>query len=329
MVWSSVLPAFLASIVEFVEALTIVLVVGVTINWKSSLLGAGAAVLTLAALVAVFGSTLVLFIPIEILRLVIGIILVLFGMQWLKKAILRFTGLKALHDEAAIYEENMEELKARGEIDTSKFNGFGFATAFKSVLLEGLEVAFIVITFGATATTDKIQGVWSATIGALLAFVIVAALGFLARKPLTKVPENTLKFIVGIMLVTFGTFWAGEGLGVNWPMADLFLFVLIAFFLLLTAVIVNWLKPYAKTERKRAAGSGMTSTRGMVANFLNEVFDFFCGDWSIFYGVAATIILVDLMEHMPALASVASVASVIFMAGVSLSLASALKREIS
>lgn len=256
MVWSSILPSFLASMVEFVEALTIVLVVGVTINWKSSLLGAGAAALTLAVLVAAFGSTLVLFIPIEVLRLTIGIILILFGMQWLKKALLRYSGLKAMHDEAAIYEEQMRQLKAHGEIDPGKFNGFGFLTSYKSVLLEGLEVAFIVITFGSTAATDKFNGIWMATVGASLALLIVVILGLAIRGPLTKIPENTLKFSVGIMLVTFGTFWAGEGLGIQWPYTDLFLFVLITFFLALSVILINWLKPYGIRQKKLASAGG-------------------------------------------------------------------------
>jgi len=257
MVWSSVIPAFLASTVEFVEALTIVLVVGVTINWKSSLLGAAIATLTLAALVTVFGSTFVLLVPIEILRLVIGIILVLFGMQWLKKSVLRYSGLKALHDEAAIFEEEMRQIKAIGGIDSRRFNKFGFLIAYKSVLLEGLEVAFIVVTFGATAAIDKIQGVISAAIGASLALLVVVLLGLVIRGPLTKIPENTLKFIVGIMLVTFGTFWAGEGLGVKWPLQDLFLIALAAFFLILCAAIVRWLKPYGFAPKTHGIDSGV------------------------------------------------------------------------
>ncbi|VBB07574.1 ferrous iron uptake permease iron-lead transporter [Lucifera butyrica] len=256
MIWSAILSSFLASLVEFVEALTIVLAVGVTVNWRSSLFGAGMAMVTLAALVAIFGSTLIIFIPIGILRLVIGIILVLFGMQWLKKALLRYSGLKAIHDEAAIYEEEMRQLKAMGEVNDRKFNAFGFATSFKSVLLEGLEVAFIVITFGATSAIDKMQGIWNATIGAFLAFLVVVVFGLIARGPLTKIPENTLKFIVGIMLVTFGTFWSGEGMGIEWPFADLFLFVLAAFFILLSAAIVRWLKSHAITQKKFNTNAG-------------------------------------------------------------------------
>ncbi len=245
MVWSSAISAFLASLVEFVEALTIVLVVGVTINWKSALSGTLAAVLTLAGLVAVFGTALVQFIPIEVLRLVVGVILILFGLKWLKKAILRYSGLKAMHDEEAIYEENLRAMKARGERLPDRIDGFGFATAFKSVLLEGLEVAFIVITFGTSAAKtdqEKPMALLAATTGAVAAGLLVIVAGFLVRGPLTKVPENTLKFSVGIMLTSFGTFWGGEGLGLEWPLADIFLLVIILIWLLLSAALVFWLR---------------------------------------------------------------------------------------
>ncbi len=249
MVWPSILPSFFASMVEFVEALTIVLAIGVTINWKSSLLGASAAMVILAALVAIFGTTMVIYIPIGVLRLVVGIILIFFGMQWLKKALLRYGGLKALHDEAAIYEERIRELKTRGDIDPGKFNGFGFLASFKGVLLEGLEVAFIVITFGATAANIA-AGIWEAAIGAFLAFLVVVILGLTIRSPLTRIPENTLKFMVGIMLVTFGTFWAGEGMGIEWLFSDLFLLVLAALYLILSAAAVWWLKSYGIKQKK-------------------------------------------------------------------------------
>ena len=251
MVWPSILPTFFASMVEFVEALTIVIAIGVAINWKSSLLGAGTAMLAMLAMVAIFGTTLVLFIPIDILRIVVGIILVLFGMQWLKKSLLRYSSLKALHDEAVIYEDKIRELQNRGDIDPGKFSGFGFLASFKSVLLEGLEVAFIVITFGAAAANNKVEGIFQASIGALLAFLVVVILGLTIRSPLTRIPENTLKFMVGIMLVTFGTFWAGEGMGIQWLFSDLFLLVLVAFYLILSAVIVWWLKPYGIAQNKR------------------------------------------------------------------------------
>lgn len=254
MIWSSAISTFLASLVEFVEALTIVLVVGVTINWKSALAGAAAAVLALVVLIGIFGTALVVFIPIDVLRLAVGIILVLFGLKWLKKALLRYGGHKALHDEEAIYEEEMQAMRARGETVPDKIDGFGFATSFKSVLLEGLEVAFIVITFGTSAAVsdqEKSAGLLYSAIGALVAGILVVVVGSLVRGPLTRLPENTLKFGVGIMLVSFGAFWAGEGLGVEWPGEDLALLGLIAVYLLANFGLVRWLRA-VPTHSKRS-----------------------------------------------------------------------------
>ena len=211
MQWAIATAAFLASAVEFVEAFTIVLVVGITINWRSSLLGAFAAAATLAVIIATLGVALVKWVPINDFRLVVGIILILFGLKWLKKAILRYSGLKALHDEEAIFEETMAEIRARGETIAPRFQPFGVALSYKSVLLEGLEVAFIVITFGSSVTSTSGNGIASAAIGATIAGILVIAAGAIIRAPLTRVPENTLKFIVGIMLTSFGTFWAAEG----------------------------------------------------------------------------------------------------------------------
>ena len=252
MIWSSAVSTFLASVVEFVEALTIVLVVGATINWRTALWGAAAAALTLAALVAVFGTALVQFVPIETLRLIVGVILILFGMKWLKKSILRYSGLKALHDEEAIYEEEMRALEARGEALPNKINGFGFATSYKSVLLEGLEVAFIVISVGSSSAAnnvDKGGTLLSAALGATLAGILVIGAGVAIRGPLTRVPENTLKFVVGIMLTSFGIFWGGEGLGIEWPGKDLFLLALIAANLLMSGALVAWLRPQGQARK--------------------------------------------------------------------------------
>src|SRR5207245_11348101 len=159
MQWVVATAAFLASAVEFVEAFTIVLVVGVTVNWRSALLGALAAAATLALLVATLGVALVQWVPLDILRTVIGTLLLLFGLKWLKNAIMRYAGLKARHDEEAIYEETQAELRARGEVDasSSRFNLFGFLLSYKSVLLEGLGVAFIVITFELSAATSTLS----------------------------------------------------------------------------------------------------------------------------------------------------------------------------
>lgn len=248
--------AFLASAVEFVEALTIVLVVGVTMNWRSSLAGAFAAAVTLAVIIAIFGVAIVQFVPLDVLRLVVGIILILFGLKWLKKAILRYSGMKALHDEEAIFEEQMAEIRERGETPEARFMPFGVALSYKAVLLEGLEVAFIVITFGSSAAAtvaQKSSGIASAAIGAALAGVLVILAGALVRAPLTKVPENTLKFVVGIMLTSFGTFWAGEGFGVNWPYADAFILVLAVLYLLSSFVLVLWLKQIKQRRELQAS----------------------------------------------------------------------------
>ena len=254
MQWVVATASFFASAVEFVEAFTIVLVVGVTVNWRSSLLGALAAAATLALLVATLGTALVQWVPIDVLRLVIGILLLLFGLKWLKNAILRYSGLKARHDEEAIYEETQAALRARGKVDTSssRFDLFGFLLSYKSVLLEGLEVAFIVITFGvsaATSTVSRSSGIASAALGALLAGLLVILVGAIVRVPLAKVPENTLKFIVGIMLTTFGTFWTGEGFGVGWPLSDAFLLILAAIYLGAAFSLIVWLERVKKQQR--------------------------------------------------------------------------------
>jgi len=247
--WAVVVASFLASAVEFVEAFTIVLVIGVTINLRSSLLGTAAAVVALAAIVGALGTTLLRFVPLDLLRLVVGVLLVLFGLKWLKKSVMRYAGLKAVHDEEAIYEERLAEMKARGETHGKRVDPFGVATSFKSVLLEGLEVAFIVITFGIQAGPT---GIGYATLGAAAALLVIVTLGSLVRAPLQRVPENTLKFVVGIMLATFGTFWGGEGLGISWWGEDLFLFALVAFYLALAGALILWLKGVAAARLERA-----------------------------------------------------------------------------
>lgn len=252
MQWEVAATAFLASAVEFVEAFTIVLVVGITLNWRSALLGAFSAAATLALIVTLLGIALVRWVPLDILRLTVGVLLILFGLKWLKKAILRYSGLKALHDEEAIFEETRAELRVRGETQTPRIEPFGVALSYKAVLLEGLEVAFIVITFGSSAATracSQTCGINSAAIGAALAGMLVIAAGALLRAPLRQVPENTLKFVVGIMLTTFGTFWTGEGLGIAWPLADAFILVLAALYLLASFALVTRLKQIRPTKQ--------------------------------------------------------------------------------
>jgi uncharacterized membrane protein len=248
MEWAIASATFLASAVEFVEAFTIVLVVGITINWRSSLVGALAAAATLAVIVGTLGVALVKWVPLNDLRLFVGIILILFGLKWLKKAILRYSGLKSLHDEEAIFEETMAEVRARGETIAPRIHPFGVALSYKAVLLEGLEVAFIVITFGSSIQSAAGNGIGSAAIGAAIAGVLVITAGALVRAPLTKVPENTLKFVVGVMLTSFGTFWAAEGFGYNWPLADAIIPILAVIFLLASYLLVTFLKQQKRRQ---------------------------------------------------------------------------------
>lgn len=201
---------FLACAVEAVEAFTIVLAVGSTRDWRSALLGVAAAVAVLAGLIAALGPALTV-LPIGLLRLVVGGLLLVFGLQWLRKAILRAAGAKALHDETAIFAREAEAARASAPV-AAGIDGYAFAISFKAVLLEGLEVAFIALTFGAN------QGdVPLAAAAAALALAVVIVAGLVARAPLARVPENSLKFAVGALLTSFGIFWGVEGAGASWP----------------------------------------------------------------------------------------------------------------
>jgi uncharacterized membrane protein len=221
-----VLSSFLASAVETVEALTIVLAMGLTRGWRSALVGAGAATLALAAIVAALGPALTV-IPIEVLRLVVGGLLLVFGLQWLRKAILRASGWRAERAEAA----NAPRVERAG------LDWYAFTISFKGVLLEGLEVAFIVLTFGSTQGSIPL-----AAVGAGAAVVLVVLAGIVVREPLSRVPENTLAFAVGVMLTTFGIFWGAEGAGVDWPGGDASLPGVLAFVLLISLGFVTALR---------------------------------------------------------------------------------------
>jgi uncharacterized membrane protein len=227
--------AFLACAVEMVEALTIVLAVGVTRGWRSALLGSGAALLTLAVVIAALGPALEV-LPIDGLRLFIGVLLLVFGLQWLRKAILRASGYKTLHDEDAIFREEQQAARAAAP-DSAGVDWYTFTVSFKGVLLEGLEVAFIVVTFGGAQ-----HNVGLAALGAAAAAVVVLLAGVLVHRPLSRVPENTMKFAVGAMLTTFGMFWAGEGAGVHWPLGDATIIVLLALTVGATGAMVLWLR---------------------------------------------------------------------------------------
>ncbi len=205
-------PAFIASAVEFVEATTIILAVGVTRGWRAPLAGTLLAVATLAVIIALLGVTLVTVVPEQLLKGIVGALLLLFGLRWLRKAILRFAGIVALHDEEVIYQGRIAELRAQG-LRRTEWDWVGTAVAYKAVLLEGTEVAFIVIAFGAGGGA----ALRSAIAGAIAAGIVVIALGAALRQPLTMVPENWMKFGVGAILSAFGVFWFSEGLGAEWP----------------------------------------------------------------------------------------------------------------
>ena len=226
---------FLACTVEAVEALTIVLAVGVTRSWRSTFTGVGAALVLLTAVTAALGPALTA-LPINSLRLVVGALLLIFGLQWLRKAILRASGLKAMHDEAQAYEHEREA--AEGAASTSSgIDPYSFTIAFKGVFLEGLEVVFIVLTFGANQ-----HNVGLAAAAAGVAVGLVALVGVAVHAPLARVPENAMKFAVGVMLTSFGMFWGAEGAGAHWPGGDAALLALVPGTLFLAGLLVAALR---------------------------------------------------------------------------------------
>jgi len=250
MSWSMVglaASTLLASAVEFVEAFTIVLAMGLTRGWRSTIAGTGSALLLLAGVAAISGYAIVNWFHKSALQFVVGSLLLVFGLQWLRKAILRSAGLKAKHDEEATFAEETEAARRAGTETRAGLDWFGFVVSFKGVFLEGLEVIFIVITFGSTAHSMP-----TAIAGASAGGAIVLVAGFALHKPLARVPENTIKFAVGLLLSTFGTFWAVEGLGVfkhgsssvDWPGGDATLLAVLAAWCALSWVAVRLLSPY-------------------------------------------------------------------------------------
>jgi len=247
----------LASAVEFVEAFTIVLAMGLTRGWRSTLAGTAAALVVLALITVVAGYALVRWFPESLLQLVIGTLLLIFGLQWLQKAVLRSAGLKAVHDEDAIFREEASAAEDAATETRMGLDWFAFVVSFKGVLLEGLEVVFIVLTFGLTAGNIPL-----ATAGAAVAGAIVLAVGAAVHRPLSRVPENTIKYGVGILLSTFGTFWAVEGLGVfapggeslEWPGGELaIVVVLVAWFAVSRALVFTLRRRVVQPAQPAAA----------------------------------------------------------------------------
>jgi Ca2+/H+ antiporter, TMEM165/GDT1 family len=232
LIWPAMAAAFLASLVEAVEALTIVLAVATVRGWRPAGLGALAGLLVLGLIVVALGPLLDR-VPLRLLQVVIGILLLLFGMRWLRKAILRSAGIIPLHDETTAFAAETAELREQARRNEAKLDWLASIASFKAVLLEGLEAVFIVIALGAG------RGMLiPASAGAAAACLLVAGIGFIVHRPLARVPENTLKFAVGIMLSAFGVFWTGEGLGVDWPGADLAILAFAALFLAVSGVAV-------------------------------------------------------------------------------------------
>jgi uncharacterized membrane protein len=227
--------AFAASFVEAVEALTVVLAVGFARGWRPALTGAAAALAALAVIVAILGP-LVARIPIHALQAVVGILLLLFGLRWLRKAILRSIGIVPRHDEGEAFARQTQELAEAERQRRQGLDWIAGMTAFKAVLLEGVEVVFIVIAIGAGGL------LWLASAGAFAACAAVAALGWAALGPLSQVPENALKFAVGVMLAAFGLFWTGESLDIEWPGGDAAIFAFAAMFLIVAVALVALLR---------------------------------------------------------------------------------------
>ncbi len=303
---------FLACAVEAVEATTIVLAAGTARDWKSALLGTGSGLGVLAVIIGVFGPTLSN-LPIGGLRLFVGGLLLVFGLQWVRKAILRSSGYKALHDEDAIFQEELVQArKAKSGQRLGVHDWYAFTLSFKGVLLEGLEVAFIVLTFG---TIQNQVGL--ASLAALAAVVIVAITGFALRKPLARVPENTMKFVVGIMLTSFGIFWGAEGAGAKWPGKDASLPAIILFM-----VLVSWILIQILRTRHAAREVVLAKTHSVAKEIPDEIeedeieilqsrtfmtsvkafgdfwFDFLIGDdWRGTIGILLAFIATAMLNH--------------------------------
>src|SRR5512136_1718618 len=252
---------FVASAVECVEAFTIVLAMGLTRGWKSTIVGSVLALAALGLVVAIAGVSLSTVISQSLLKLIVGSLLLVFGLQWLRKSILRSSGLKEMNDQASIFEREQEDARKAGEDERLGLDWFAFVVSFKGVFLEGLEVVFIVITFGLSTSANNPNSIVVASMGALAASVVVLIAGIIAKVPLSAVPENMLKFAVGVLLCTFGTFWGTEGLGffaptqasLEWPGEDWALLVILVAWVTMSISCINLLR---RTPNKGMGTSG-------------------------------------------------------------------------
>ena len=247
---TSVIASFLASLVECVEALTVVLAVGSVRGWRSALIGSATAIAVLLVIIASLGTALT-HIPLQILQLTVGALLLLFGLRWLRKAILRAAGLIGLHDEQAAFAKNTEAMRHHAN-HPNRWDKIAFVAAFNITMLEGTEVVFIVVAIGA----GRAGMLLPASLGAVAALLVIIALGIVLHRPLARVPENTLKFIVGILLSAFGTFWVGEGMGLLWPAADWSILALIAAYLALALALVPICRNRSQSALSNIKGFG-------------------------------------------------------------------------
>jgi len=265
-----IISVFIATLVEAVEALTIVMAAGLARDWKSARQGAIAGLATVAVIIAAFGPLLTLF-PVEILRLIVGLLSLIFGLQWLRKAIQRASGYKALHDEDKIFKTEMEQAKtAVKERRSIVSDWYAFTISYKAVVIEGIEVAFLVVTFGALQNKIPV-----AALSATVAVMIVVAAGFILHRPLSKVPENTLKFAVGLILTTFGIFWTTEGLGIEWAMQDLVLLPIITGLSVVSLLLVLALK---MRKRSHPDSQAKLAQQPRLPLGIEFIYDFVVGD---------------------------------------------------
>ena len=286
---------FLACAVEAVEAVTIILAAGTSRDWRSTFQGVISGLVVLAGLIVVLGPSIDK-LPKSTLRLTVGGLLLVFGMQWLRKAILRASGFKALHDEEKIFKDEVEEASKQAKV--SRFavsDWYAFTLSFKGVLLEGLEVVFIVVTFGIIQKGSNPQAFSLAVWAAAIAVVIVTIAGFAIHKPLSRVPENTMKFVVGTLLTSFGIFWGAEGAGAEWPHKDLSLLAIIPFVLLVSVGLIEILKlrkaknlPVRKLNLPTFSEPSKDSSLLVrwIGGFLFFWYDFIIGDdWRVAAGI--------------------------------------------
>jgi Ca2+/H+ antiporter, TMEM165/GDT1 family len=302
----SIVASFLASMVEFVEALTVMLAIGSIRGWRSTLTGAAVAMVVLIALVVVLGQSL-LQVPLVAVRLLVGTLALLFGARWLRKAVLRATGAIALRDEQAVFEKQTAALREIRSTGRTSWDPVALAASFKIVMLEGMEVVFIVIALGASS-----RQMGPALAGAAGALVLVCALGVALHRPLAHVPENTLKYVVGILLSAFGTFWAGEGLGLAWPAGDLAILALAGGYLLVSQALIFACRlfrarmPSPTPMTRAAAATAAAPPRPALMRVWREVLGLFVDDGLLAAGILVWIAALGMLENVAAIDAVHS-----------------------